>query len=78
MGPAFKSASDHDTVGAVCLDKDGNLAYATSTGGINAKHPGRVGDSPIGGELLNVLLKSLFIRHINGKSHVQSTINQLN
>ena len=37
----------HDTVGAVCLDYDGNIAYATSTGGINAKLPGRCGDSPI-------------------------------
>lgn len=38
-----------DTVGAVALDKDGNLAAATSTGGIWLKWPGRVGDSPIPG-----------------------------
>ncbi|KAH3854100.1 hypothetical protein DPMN_096639 [Dreissena polymorpha] len=37
----------HETVGAVALDADGNLAYATSTGGISCKRPGRVGDSPI-------------------------------
>jgi len=37
----------HDTVGAVAVDKFGNVAFATSTGGINAKRPGRVGDSPI-------------------------------
>jgi len=37
----------HDTVGAVALDIHGNLACATSTGGITAKRPGRVGDSPI-------------------------------
>lgn len=36
-----------DTVGAVALDKTGNVAFATSTGGITAKRPGRVGDSPI-------------------------------
>jgi isoaspartyl peptidase/L-asparaginase-like protein (Ntn-hydrolase superfamily) len=35
------------TVGAVARDGDGRLAAATSTGGINGKHPGRVGDSPI-------------------------------
>src|SRR6478736_2560635 len=37
----------HGTVGAVALDKDGNLAAATSTGGTTNKMPGRVGDSPI-------------------------------
>ncbi|GFR76272.1 isoaspartyl peptidase/L-asparaginase [Elysia marginata] len=36
-----------DTVGAVAMDAYGNLAAATSTGGITAKLPGRVGDSPI-------------------------------
>jgi beta-aspartyl-peptidase (threonine type) len=34
------------TVGAVARDKKGNLFAATSTGGITAKIPGRVGDSP--------------------------------
>lgn len=36
----------HGTVGAVACDADGNLAAATSTGGMTAKLPGRVGDSP--------------------------------
>jgi len=36
-----------DTVGAVARDGDGNLAAATSTGGMTNKRPGRVGDSPI-------------------------------
>lgn len=36
-----------DTVGAVVLDKNGNLAAATSTGGTARKMVGRVGDSPI-------------------------------
>jgi len=35
------------TVGAVALDKHGNLAAATSTGGMTNKRQGRVGDSPI-------------------------------
>jgi beta-aspartyl-peptidase (threonine type) len=35
------------TVGAVALDRHGNLAAATSTGGLTAKWAGRVGDSPI-------------------------------
>lgn len=36
-----------DTVGAVALDGNGNLAAATSTGGTPRKLPGRVGDSPV-------------------------------
>jgi L-asparaginase / beta-aspartyl-peptidase len=35
------------TVGAVALDRNGNLAAATSTGGMTNKRPGRIGDSPI-------------------------------
>lgn len=35
-----------DTVGAVALDRSGNLAAGTSTGGMPFKPPGRVGDSP--------------------------------
>jgi beta-aspartyl-peptidase (threonine type) len=35
------------TVGAVALDRHGNLAAGTSTGGMNYKWSGRVGDSPI-------------------------------
>jgi L-asparaginase / beta-aspartyl-peptidase len=37
------------TVGAVARDTQGNLAAATSTGGMSNKRPGRVGDSPIVG-----------------------------
>jgi beta-aspartyl-peptidase (threonine type) len=37
----------HDTVGAVAVDADGNLAAATSTGGTLNKTPGRVGDSSL-------------------------------
>ena len=39
----------HETVGAVAIDRGGNIAAATSTGGITAKRPGRVGDSPLVG-----------------------------
>ncbi|MCZ6502911.1 MAG: isoaspartyl peptidase/L-asparaginase [Gammaproteobacteria bacterium] len=35
------------TVGAVAIDRDGNIAAATSTGGMTNKQYGRVGDSPI-------------------------------
>jgi len=34
------------TVGAVCMDSWGNLAVATSTGGLTNKSPGRIGDTP--------------------------------
>lgn len=37
----------HGTVGAVALDKNGNLAAATSTGGMTNKKYDRIGDSPI-------------------------------
>src|SRR5438132_1430433 len=37
----------HGTVGAVALDKDDNLAAATSTGGTTNKLPGRIGDTPV-------------------------------
>ncbi|PZP43674.1 MAG: beta-aspartyl-peptidase [Pseudopedobacter saltans] len=35
------------TVGAVAFDQDGNLAAATSTGGMTNKKYGRIGDSPL-------------------------------
>lgn len=41
--------SSHDTVGAVALDQQGNVAAATSTGGLARSRPGRVGDSPLPG-----------------------------
>ncbi|MBL6600857.1 MAG: isoaspartyl peptidase/L-asparaginase [Alphaproteobacteria bacterium] len=41
------NADRHGTVGAVALDRCGNLAAGTSTGGFGSKKPGRVGDSPI-------------------------------
>jgi beta-aspartyl-peptidase (threonine type) len=37
----------HGTTGVVALDRNGNIAAGTSTGGMQAKMPGRIGDSPI-------------------------------
>jgi beta-aspartyl-peptidase (threonine type) len=42
-----ESAEKHGTVGCVVLDKQGNIAAGTSTGGMTNKKYGRVGDSPI-------------------------------
>jgi beta-aspartyl-peptidase (threonine type) len=39
--------NSHDTVGAVAMDANGNIAGATSTGGTLNKEPGRVGDSSL-------------------------------
>jgi len=44
---ATKKDSKFGTVGAVACDKDGNIAAATSTGGMTNKKWGRVGDSPM-------------------------------
>lgn len=48
---SFLKAKDktekHGTVGAAALDKHGNLAAGTSTGGMTYKMKGRVGDSPV-------------------------------
>jgi beta-aspartyl-peptidase (threonine type) len=45
--PAGNRDHKFGTVGAVALDKAGNLAAATSTGGMTDKKYGRIGDSPI-------------------------------
>ena len=42
-----EASPEHGTVGAAVLDRCGNLAAGTSTGGYDAKIPGRVGDSPV-------------------------------
>lgn len=41
------SAEKSGTVGAVAIDRHGNVAAGTSTGGMTAKAPGRVGDAPL-------------------------------
>lgn len=47
VGKFAAHAEKFGTVGAVALDRKGNVAAATSTGGTTAKYPGRVGDSAI-------------------------------
>lgn len=46
---AARTDGSNDTVGAIAIDSDGNLAAATSTSGTPRKPVGRVGDSPIFG-----------------------------
>jgi beta-aspartyl-peptidase (threonine type) len=43
----FAPTFSHDTVGAVALDRNGDIAAATSTGGTLNKAPGRLGDSSL-------------------------------
>ena len=43
----FAPVISHDTVGAVALDSQGNIAAGTSTGGTLNKAPGRLGDSSL-------------------------------
>lgn len=49
VGQLEESTDTHryGTVGVAAVDKQGNIAAGTSTGGMQAKMPGRVGDSPI-------------------------------
>jgi beta-aspartyl-peptidase (threonine type) len=47
LSPGLPLKHPSDTVGAVALDRHGNLAAGTSTGGTANKLPGRVGDSPL-------------------------------
>jgi len=48
--PEYKpliNIENHDTIGMLCLDKDGDIAGACTTSGLSYKMKGRVGDSPI-------------------------------
>ena len=53
-GTASEPSHDLETVGAVALDLHGNLAAASSTGGLTGKMKGRVGDTAIFGAGLSV------------------------
>ena len=46
-GGAFDAGIKYGTIGAVACDAQGNVAAATSTGGLTAKRWGRIGDSPL-------------------------------
>ncbi|MDZ7262159.1 MAG: N(4)-(beta-N-acetylglucosaminyl)-L-asparaginase [candidate division KSB1 bacterium] len=50
----FPPAQNHDTIGMIALDEEGNLSGACTTSGLAYKIPGRVGDSPIIGAGLYV------------------------
>lgn len=47
LSPQFDASWNYGTVGAVAIDKKGQLAAATSTGGMTAKRFGRIGDAPL-------------------------------
>jgi N4-(beta-N-acetylglucosaminyl)-L-asparaginase len=47
--PKHKDFWNHDTIGMVAVDKDGNICAGCSTSGLSWKIAGRVGDSPIVG-----------------------------
>jgi beta-aspartyl-peptidase (threonine type) len=47
--PSEPTPERGDTIGACAIDVDGNIAVASSTGGIMLKLPGRVGDTPVVG-----------------------------
>jgi L-asparaginase / beta-aspartyl-peptidase len=46
-GGAFDADVKYGTIGAVAVDSRGDVAAATSTGGLTAKRWGRIGDSPL-------------------------------
>ena len=48
--PEYKpliNIENHDTIGMLCMDKDGDIAGACTSSGLSYKMKGRVGDSPI-------------------------------
>ena len=73
------SSIGHDTVGAVALDGNGRIAAATSTGGITGKRVGRVGDSPLIGNIallyqLTFSIYRLYLLLFQEVEHIVSTI----
>jgi beta-aspartyl-peptidase (threonine type) len=49
LQPAPRVAAGGDTVGCIALDRTGRMAAGLSTGGLDGKAPGRIGDSPLPG-----------------------------
>lgn len=49
IGDVDEHVGDVGTVGAVAIDRNGNIAVATSTGGMTGKIVGRIGDTPLVG-----------------------------
>lgn len=47
--PSFANEENHDTIGMLAIDSQGQTAAGTSTNGARNKIPGRIGDSPIPG-----------------------------
>ena len=62
------------TVGAVALDRHGNLAAGTSTGGREGKLPGRVGDSPLVGAGTYANNETLAVSSTGLGEHVMRTV----
>jgi beta-aspartyl-peptidase (threonine type) len=71
----FRETPSGGTVGAVAIDRAGNLAAATSTGGFASNHPtGRVGDSPLIGAGTYANNESCAV---SGTGHGESFIRQV-
>ena len=67
--PGSLDLPSQGTVGAVCMDSFGNLAVATSTGGLTNKAPGRIGDTPtIGAGFWAEAWNERNITHSGGRS----------
>lgn len=54
-----------DTVGAVCMDWQGHLAAAVSSGGIWLKHPGRLGAVSYHLQNTSIIISTLFVLFCN-------------
>lgn len=68
------TASKRGTVGAVALDQQGNVAVATSTGGLTRKMPGRVGDSPIPGAGTYACNRSVAVSFTGSGEHLMRSV----